>query len=300
MHRRQFLGAATAAACSASARAPLALPLTRFATGALSDVPAESARYPLSIMLWTVHAELSFDQRLEMVAEAGYHGAQLVDEYKGWSKEDFASVRRKREALGITFDATSGITGSLCDPAQREATLREIKAHLPVLEELQSGRLILLSGNRVEGLNHAQLHNACVETIKAAADLAAERNIELLVENIDPEENPKYFLTSVTEGFQVVREVNCPNVRFLYDFFHDQIAEGNLIAKLAKNIDLIGLVHVADVPGRHQPGTGEINYANIFRKLRELNYRGNVAMEFIPAGDTVASLRSARELATGV
>jgi len=247
-------------------------------------------------MLWTVHTELPFDQRLEMVSAAGYHAVQLVNEYKDWSKEDFARARRQKDALGITFDATSGINGSLCDPAQRESTLREIQAHLPLLEELQSFRLILLSGNRVDGLSHAQLHANCVETIKAAADLAAAKNIELLIENIDPEENPKYFLTSVTEGFDVIREVNRPNVKFLYDFFHEQIAEGNLIAKLQKNINLIGLVHVADVPGRHEPGTGEINYPNIFRKLRDLNYRGNIAMEFIPTGDTVASLRAARAL----
>jgi hydroxypyruvate isomerase len=81
-------------------------------------------------------------------------------------------------------------------------------------------------------------------------------------------------------------------VKFLYDFFHEQIAEGNLIAKLQKNIDLVGLVHIADVPGRHEPGTGEINYPNIFRKLRELNYRGNIAMEFLPTGETVSRLAS--------
>src|SRR5277367_2923585 len=299
MHRRQFFGAAAAVACSASALAPApltSLSLPSFAAEPLLDAPATSAPFPLSVMLWTVHTELPFDQRLEMVAQAGYHAAQLVNEYKDWSTEDFARARRKRESLGIVFDATSGINGSICDPAQRESTLREIQAHLPVLEELQSSRLILLSGNRVEGLSHAQQHSACVETIKAAADLAAAKNIDLLIENIDPEENPKYFLTSVNEGFEIIREANRPNVKLLYDFFHDQIAEGNLIAKLEKNIDVIGLVHVADVPGRHEPGTGEINYPNIFRKLRALNYRGNIAMEFIPTVDTVSALSAARVL----
>ena len=67
----------------------------------------------------------------------------------------------------------------------------------------------------------------------------------------------------------MVRAVNHPQVQFLYDIFHEQIAEGNLIEKLEKHIDVIGLIHVADVPGRHEPGTGEINYANIYRKLFE-------------------------------
>src|SRR5216683_1978662 len=87
------------------------------------------------------------------------------------------------------------------------------------------------------------------------------------------------------------------HAKFLYDFFHEQIAEGNLIAKLEKNIDLVGLLHVADVPGRHEPGTGEINYSNIFRKLGDLGYSRFVAMEFVPKGEPASALRAAREMA---
>ena len=91
--------------------------------------------------------------------------------------------------------------------------------------------------------------------------------------------------------------MNQPRVKFLYDFFHEQIAEGNLIAKLEKNLELIGLVHVADVPGRHAPGTGEINYGSVFRKLGQLGYSNYIAMEFLPTGDVVSELRAAREFA---
>jgi hydroxypyruvate isomerase len=70
---------------------------------------------------------------------------------------------------------------------------------------------------------------------------------------------------------------------------------GNLIEKLEKNIDEVGLIHVADVPGRHEPGTGEINYGNVYKKLAELRYRGVIAMEFYPTGDVVETLRRARE-----
>ena len=118
----------------------------------------------------------------------------------------------------------------------------------------------------------------------------------LLLECIDPEENPNYFLNRRRKAIDVMRAVNHPQVQFLYDMFHEQIAEGNLIEKLDKHIDVIGLIHMADVPGRHQPGTGEINYGNIYRKLAELKYRHNVAMEFKPSGEPVASLRAAREM----
>ena len=103
-------------------------------------------------------------------------------------------------------------------------------------------------------------------------------------------------MTSANEAIEVVRAVNHPQVQFLYDIYHEQMSYGNLIDKLDKHIDVIGLIHIADVPGRHEPGTGEINYANIYRKLAQLNYHHNVAMEFIPTGDPVATLRAAKKL----
>ena len=134
-----------------------------------------------------------------------------------------------------------------------------------------------------------------MEGLKRAAEIAERAKINILLENIDPEENPEYFLTSSREGFDIIREVNHPRVKFLYDLYHEQISEGNLIAKLEKNIDQIGLIHVADVPGRHEPGTGEISYPNIFRKLATLKYDRYIAMEFLPTREPVQSLRAARE-----
>ncbi len=248
-------------------------------------------------MLWTVEPKLPFEQRIAKVADAGFHAVELVGEWQGWSKDQFQAARRQLHQLGMVVDASSGIHASLCDPAQRDTLIEQVRTILPALAEFECTRLILLTGDRVPGLSHEQMHTNCVDGLKRVADLTAPQNIEVLLENIDPEENPKYFLTSVAEGFQVVRETGNPRIKMLCDFFHEQIAEGNLIAKLEKNMDLLGLVHIADVPGRHEPGTGEINYANIFRKLGQLNYSRYVAMEFIATGDVVASLRTARELA---
>ena len=108
-------------------------------------------------------------------------------------------------------------------------------------------------------------------------------------------ENPSIYLDGVTEAFEIVRAVGSPKVKVLYDLYHEQRGMGNLIEKLEKNIDEVGLIHIADVPGRHEPGTGEINYRNVYKKLAELRYRGVIAMEFYPTGDVVETLRKARE-----
>ena len=129
---------------------------------------------------------------------------------------------------------------------------------------------------------------------RRAADMAAAAHVQIVVEPIDPLENPNMYLTSVSEGFEIMRAVGSPQVKVLYDFYHEQRAYGNLIEKLEQNIDLVGLVHIADVPGRHEPGTGEIDYPNIYRKLAELNYNKFITIEFYPSGDLVATLKKAR------
>jgi hydroxypyruvate isomerase len=292
MRRREFVSVCAGAALASAAvgPSPLAFPV--------APAPeAEGVPFSLSVMLWTVYHNLPFLQRLEKVHEAGYRAVELVEEFKDWKKQDFADARRKKQELGIEFDGTCGVWQPLADPGAREVFLKSLHDFIPTMKELECPRLIMQTGNKIPGLSPAEMHAACIETLKRGADIAAKNDIELLIENIDPEENAKYFLTTSAEGFDIVRSVGNPHVKFLYDFFHEQIAAGNLIAKLEKNLDVLGLVHVADVPGRRHPGTGEINYSNIFRKLAQIGYSRYVAMEFIPTGDPVKELREALELA---
>lgn len=292
MNRRSFARKFTGALVSAAALAET--------NGNASPAPQETP-FPLSVMLWTVVRDLPFEVRLEKVVAAGYRNVELVREYEHWTEEDFTRVNRKREQLGISFDCLAGLKHGLSNPAEREALLADVQRALAVMEKIASPALIFLSGNVVPGMSAEAQQQSCVDGLRAAAQLVEGKTINgqpvrLLLENIDPEENPKYFLTSVTRGFEIIQAVGHPQVQFLYDFFHEQIAEGNLIEKLERNIQHVGLVHIADVPGRHEPGTGEINYANIFRKLAELKYRHVVAMEFLPTGDPVSQLQAAREL----
>src|ERR1700733_959930 len=166
MRRRQFFGAcagagATIAASSASVVMPAATCLAD--SDAAQAITPGTPPFKLSVMLWTVYEKLPFEQRLEKVAEAGYHAVELVNEYKNFGKEDYAKFRAKKRELNLTVDATSGIRHSMVDPAQREALLSEVRAKLTVLEELESNKLILLTGDKVPGLSHQQMHDNCVE-----------------------------------------------------------------------------------------------------------------------------------------
>jgi hydroxypyruvate isomerase len=281
MNRRQFTQLAAAATVAQ------ALPKAKAQTP-----PPATPRF--SVMLWTLEKQAPFDRCLEIVAEAGFQGVELTGQFQKWSPQETQRVMAKMRSLGLVFDLLSGVKLGFADPNGTGAFLAAVKAQLQAANELESPQINLKSGNRIEGMTRAVQHAACVENLKRAAELAAAARVQIVIEPIDPLESPDLFLTTVTEGFDIVREVGSPQVRVLYDFYHEQRAYGNLIEKLERNIDLVGLVHIADVPGRHEPGTGEIDYANIYRKLAELKYGKYITMEFYPTQDPVATLKKAR------
>ena len=294
MDRRQFTQALAASAFATAASPPLPS-----IAQAASPASGAAAPFPLSVMLWTVFNGLPFEERLAKVVEAGYTNIELVGEYAKWTPADFDRANAARKKLGIRFDATAGLKNGVANPSQRDALMEELRQALVPMETLACPAMIMLSGNVVAGLTREQQHQSSIDSLKKAAALVEGKQIDgqpvrLLLECIDPEENPHYYLQSAAEGMEIVRAVNHPQVQFLYDLFHEQIAEGNLLEKLEKNIDIIGLIHVADVPGRHEPGTGEINYKNVYRKLAQHNYKHVVAMEFKPTGDPVGTLRAAK------
>ncbi|RKD88879.1 TIM barrel protein [Halopiger aswanensis] len=104
---------------------------------------------------------------------------------------------------------------------------------------------------------------------------------------VEPLNNPVnhrgYYLDSSYAAYEIVDAVDSPVVSVLFDVYHQQIVEGNVIANLTENLEFVGYVHVADVPGRHEPGTGELNYWCVFEALDEAGYDGYVGLEYAPA-----------------
>jgi hydroxypyruvate isomerase len=254
--------------------------------------PADRIRF--SVMLWTLEERAPFERCIEIVAAAGYQGVELVGEFQKWSVADTQRVMTKMRSLGLVFDAMTGVKAGFANQAESTDFITQFAAQIKWAKELECPQIILLSGKRVAGVTREDQRRTAIENLKRASDLAAKNGVEIVIEPIDPLENPTIYLTTVSEGFEIVQAVNSKHVKVLYDFYHEQRSFGNLIEKLETHIEWIGLVHVADVPGRHEPGTGEINYENIYRKLAELNYRGYTAMEFYPTGDPEAALRKER------
>jgi hydroxypyruvate isomerase len=287
LNRRQFTQrlAATAASLAAADR--------------LLAKPRAAHRFRLSVMLWTLRSKYTAEQAIDLVAGAGYNGFELVDEDEKWSPADVARIRARMTKLGTVCDAISGIHAGFADPDGGERLADELPPRMDQAERLGCRRIILLSGKRVPGMSRDAQHALCVQNLKRAGELAAKRHFELLIEPIDALENPPTYLTHVAEAFAIARAVNLPSVSVLYDFYHEARGINSaeitpaLIRRLRGNVDLLGLVHVANVPGRCVPTSGKINYLDVYGALRKSGYRGWIAMEFLPVGKAEMELHQA-------
>ncbi len=261
---------------------------------ATASTPSASPPQKFSVMLWALGRTLSMDRRLEIVAEAGYNGGELTTEWRAWSPDERKRMAAKAASLGLTFDLIFPSTAALTDPAQRTKLGEEIRQAIPVATEIRCPQFGFRSGPRIAGQSPEQQKQSVVDGLKVAVDLCREHKIEVILEPIDLIEAKNEAVNTVGEALAITREVNDPSIKVLFDFYHEQRGTGNLIDTLGKNIADVGLVHIADVPGRHHPGTGEMNYRNIYRALAALHYSRYICMEFLPLGDPLAELKAAR------
>lgn len=207
--------------------------------------------------------------------------------------EDFAAAVESSGVrlvlLGLDAgDAAAGERGYLNRPGQAvEGRIRErFDIALGLAVRLRCPLLHALVGNVREQERRENQLGLVRKRLRWMARLAAESGVTLVVEAMNPIDGPPYLFTRTEDVLRTLDAVGEKNVKYLYDVYHAQRGEGNLIETLRSNVHTMGHVQVADVPGRHQPGTGEINYARVLRTLDELSFDGYVGLEYWPLGPT--------------
>lgn len=236
-------------------------------------------------------------EKTEMVRRAAAAGADAVG-YWPWYDETLDAVVDAAEAADVDIAYLSGgsqeVDGPefpLTDPAARPAAIEEIEQAIDVAASVDSTFLNIIPGRQQDTLDPAAKHLGVVDALRAVAGRAERAGVTLLVEPINTRvDHPGIYLTSSYEGYEIVNAVDSPNVQLLYDVYHQQITEGNLIENVKTHTDLIGHVHIGDVPGRHEPGTGEINYPAVLAALSDAGYDGYVGCEFEPTGDPESAI----------
>ncbi|MDP3879962.1 MAG: hydroxypyruvate isomerase [Dehalococcoidales bacterium] len=251
-----------------------------------------------SANLTTMFNEVDFPDRFEQAARAGFRGIEYMFPYQ-WHKEDLAE---KLDKFGLeqvlhnlpAGDWAAGERGFACHPG-REGEFREgVGLAIDYARALKCPRLNCLVGLTPEGVSTEKVRRTLVENLRFAVAALEKEGIRLLIEPLNNIDIAGFYLTHTGDALKLIEEVNHGNLRLQYDIYHMQIMEGNLTKTIRENLPRIAHMQLADVPGRHEPGTGEINYPNLFRFIDEAGYDGWIGCEYNPAGNTEAGLGWAR------
>lgn len=247
-----------------------------------------------SVCVEMVFRPLPFVERLEAVARAGYDAF----EFWNWQDKDLKAIEATSHRLGLAIAAFGVSGGTLMEAANHDAYVETTHRAAEWARRLGCPSLIVTTGNEVPGTPREVQFDVLQRGLERVARAAADGGVVAVLEPLNTKvDHAGYFLDHAVDAFRLVREINSPALRVLYDIYHMQIMDGDLIATIEANLDLITHFHVADVPGRHEPGTGEINYANVFQRIDAAGYAGFVGLEFRPSGDHAAALAAVRTLA---
>ncbi|MEM2960645.1 MAG: TIM barrel protein [Candidatus Bathyarchaeia archaeon] len=256
----------------------------------------------ICVCLETVFQEDSLEQRIRKVAEIGFDAFEIwfIDHWLGSKDHQIKDVKTMASIAkdcGIAFsnfvlNSPDGkIGGSLVSASDRSMYMKRLKKMASIAHELECNRLITCTGNSLGNVSRKKQHTNVVKTLKKAAIIAEREGLTLLLEPLNTlVDHAGYFLDSPHEAAQIVKEVSSPTVQLLFDCYHMQIMNGNIISTIEKNIDIIKHFHSAGVPGRHELFIGELNYANIVKRLDELGYGGYFGLEYYPVMSSERSL----------
>lgn len=212
-------------------------------------------------------------------------------EFWAWWNKNIDELQGAIETYGLTVASFCTKFVSLVDPSQRHEYYKGLVESISVAKRLNCQYLISQVGAELPEVSRLKQWQSIVDGLRDAAPLLEENGVTLIVEPLNVKvDHPGYFLVSSSEAFDIIDAVDSPNVKLVFDIYHQQVSEGNLIPNITNNFDKIAYFHVADHPGRHELGTGEINFTNVFRAINQAGYRGYVGLEYFPLGNPDTSL----------
>lgn len=213
---------------------------------------------------------------LEKIKQHGFHGL----EYYHWWDLDLKQVAREQERIGVGIIATCTNFFNLVDPRFREKYLAGIKETIQASKILGVKSIISQTGNLIENVDRATQRDSMIETLKECALLCEKAEIVLEIEPLNGLiDHHGHFLQRSDEAVEIIDQVNSPYVKLVFDVYHQQITEGNVIRNATQYMEQINHYHIADNPGRNQPGTGELNYINILNAIQDTGYDGFIGLE---------------------
>ncbi|MFN7947550.1 MAG: TIM barrel protein [Blastocatellia bacterium] len=240
---------------------------------------------------------LTIPQRLELVAEHGFDAVEYNSLYQHPFSE-IEEIRKKMDSLGIEMgifvcNPDGWTDAGVVNPKHHEKFLQQVRRAIEIHKIIGNRSVTTLTGMAVPGMSRSVARANIVDGFKKAADLLAPTKLRLVVEPLNHLDHPGFYMTHADELYEVIDRVNSPNVRMLFDLYHLQITQGNLINSFRQCVKLVGYIQSGDVPGRKEPGTGEVNYRNVLKAIYDAGYTDILGMEHgtsLPGRDGVLKM----------
>ncbi|MCE1182788.1 MAG: hydroxypyruvate isomerase [Rhodocyclales bacterium] len=239
--------------------------------------------------------EVPFSERFACAAAAGFAGVEYLFPYD-WPAKQVARWLAAAGVKQVLFnlspgDWLAGERGLTCLPGRQDEFAASVEQALIYAQTLDCQRVHCMAGLRPAGVDEAELEAIYVANLRYAADRLAKAGVTVMIEPINSRiDMPGYWLDDVQKGFRLLQAVDRKNVKLQLDLYHAQIIQGDLARTIEANLPHIGHIQIADNPGRHEPGSGEIHYPYLFDLLDRLGYTGWVGCEYKPLTTTEAGL----------
>jgi hydroxypyruvate isomerase len=238
--------------------------------------------------------EVPFLERFAACRSSGFRYVEFPFPY-AYKTDLIAGLIRDNRLELVVFDLPvddwdTGVRGCATDPDAVQSFRESLERAVEYASALRPHHLTCIVGKKVPGIAYSDQWKILVDNLQYAADRIRSMAMNLLVEVFNDHDNPGFFLTRLSDADALVETVNRPNFFIQMDTYHTQIMEGNVTSRLRQYVARIGHVQIGDVPGRHQPGTGSIDFPFFFNTLDRLGYRGWLGLEYIPLGDTRETL----------
>lgn len=285
--RRAFIAGTLAAAGTANAQertVPVApvKPNSRPADWVVKPGQTENTRFAVNVEMW--FRRLPFLDRIRASADLGFNAV----EFWGLGGKDLEAIAKLSEELKVEIAQFTawGFVPGMNDPANHKALHAAIEKATEAAAILNARKATVVGGNDQPNMTQAEMHQNIIDGLKLVAPIAAEKELMLILEPMNVRADHKgHCLYGSPDAVRICREVDSPAVKINWDLYHMQISEGDLCRRLKEGFDQVGYLQLADNPGRHEPGTGEINYARVLRAAKELGYQDIVGLECSPRDD---------------
>ncbi len=236
--------------------------------------------------------KMDFCEAIAKIAELGFDAAETYN----WKSLDLDAVRNACEQSGVELLSMCTTEFNMTNPAKREDWLNGLKESCAAAKRVGASKLITQVGADT-GEERARQHDSIVAALKQAKPILEDSGVTIMIEPLNIYVNhPGYYLWSSREAFEIIHEVDHPLVKVVYDIYHQQVMEGNIIPSITQNLDCIAHLHSAGHPGRHELQFGENDYKVIFAAVDKAGYTGACGLEYGPTMDSVESLKEFRRI----